>query len=70
MKPELAGALGAFVVATLIAVPPAATQQKPPPTQNPVLLSSLPVPAMVSLQSGNLNTQTLTNPVLETFQQS
>jgi hypothetical protein len=38
--------------------------------QNPVLLSSLPVPAMVSLPSGNLNTQTLTNPVLETFQQS
>ena len=35
-----------------------------------VLLSSLPVPAMVSLPSGNLNAQTLTNPVLETFRQS
>ena len=37
--------------------------------QNPVLLSNVTVPAMVPLPSGNLNTQTLTNPVLETFQQ-
>jgi hypothetical protein len=38
--------------------------------QNPVLLSSLKVPAMIALPPGNLNTATLTNPVLETFQQS
>ena len=38
--------------------------------QNPVLLSKVTVPAMVPLPSGNLNTDTLTNPVLETFQQS
>jgi hypothetical protein len=38
--------------------------------QNPVLLSSLPVPAMITLPLGNLNTDTLTNPVLETYQQT
>lgn len=38
--------------------------------QNPVLLSTLKVPAMITLPLGNLNTDTLTNPVLETFQQS
>ena len=40
--------------------------------QNPVLLSKVtPVPVMVNnMPTGNLNTDTLTNPVLETFQQS
>jgi len=38
--------------------------------QNPVLLSTLTIPAMITLPTGNLNTDTLTNPVLETYQQA
>jgi hypothetical protein len=37
--------------------------------QNPKLLSALPIPAMVALPDGNPNTDTLVNPVLETYKQ-